>query len=98
MDTVYGIAMYSNFLLNEHHQRTQQALNFQKCIIGGNWTMLASFFVAALCVMVTFQFAHLFSMTIQISAHIATIVFASLFKVGYVIRCVGVHGLGYKVF
>jgi hypothetical protein len=34
----------------------------------------------------------------QVAGHIATIIFAGLLKLGYVLRCVGVHGLGYKVF
>ena len=90
--------MYSNFALSTMHQLDEHQLNFQKCIIAGNWAMVFSLLVTVSCLFITFQFDHLFSIPAQVSAHIATIVFAGVFKVGYVLRCVGVHGLGFKVF
>lgn len=90
--------MYSNFALLNNHQLDGQQLNFQKCIIGGNWTMIVSLFITCTCLLMTFGFDESFSITTQIAAHISTIIFAALFKIGYVIRCVGVHGLGFKAF
>lgn len=90
--------MYSNFIVENKTQYSEQQLSFQKCIIGGNWAMIVSFLVASVCLLVTFQFEQHFSIVTQIAAHISTIIFAALFKVGYVVRCVGVHGLGFKVF
>ncbi|SET80552.1 hypothetical protein SAMN05660429_02731 [Thalassotalea agarivorans] len=90
--------MYTNFVLANTQGYDNSQLNFQKCIIGGNWTMIVSFSIALICLMVTFQFEQHFTLHTQIFAHIATILFAGLFKIGYVLRCVGVHGLGYKVF
>lgn len=90
--------MYTNFALANNHQLNNTELNFQKCIIIGNWAMIVSFLITTTCLMVNFQFDYQFSMAVQISAHVATIIFASLFKIGYVIRCIGVHGLGFKIF
>ncbi|MDO6425868.1 hypothetical protein Q4489_02540 [Thalassotalea sp. 1_MG-2023] len=90
--------MYSNFALATNHQLDNTELNYQKCIITGNWTMIISFFITVMCLMINFQFDFQFSIPVQIGAHVATIIFASLFKIGYVIRCIGVHGLGFKIF
>ena len=89
---------YSNFLIADGSQFDQAQLNFQKCILIGNWMMLTSLTVTLMCVAITFGFDHYFSIASQVTAHIATIVFAGVLKVGYVLRCVGVHGLGHKVF
>lgn len=93
-----GLAMYSNFSLASGHAFDNTQLNLQKCIIAGNWTMMVSLAIVVSSLMMTFQFDHYFSIPLQIAGHLATIVFAGLFKVGYVVRCVGVHGLGYRVF
>ncbi|PAJ73732.1 hypothetical protein CJF42_14290 [Pseudoalteromonas sp. NBT06-2] len=90
--------MYSQFFINNNYQFDRTQINFQKCIIGGNWLMLISLCITLLCLTMTFGFDHLVNMYIQVAGHIFTIVFAGIFKVGYVIRCIGVHGLGYKVF
>ncbi|MBS3799194.1 MULTISPECIES: hypothetical protein [unclassified Pseudoalteromonas] len=89
--------MYSNFLLTGAQQLDNQQRGFQWCVIGGNWAMVMSFMTTALCLLITYKFNHYFSIPAQVSAHIATIVFAAFFKVGYVVRCVGLHGLGYSV-
>lgn len=90
--------MYSQLFINNCYKFDQSQINYQKCIIGGNWLMLVSLTITLLCLAMTFGFDHLFHMYLQIAGHILTIVFAGTFKLGYVIRCVGVHGLGYKVF
>jgi len=50
------------------------------------------------CILISFIFEQHFSLAIQIAAHISTIIFAGVVKLGYVIRCVGAHGLGHKAF
>ena len=90
--------MYSNFALTKSHKLGETELVFQQCIIAGNWSMVLSFLIASTCILITFQFDHMFSISVQITAHIATIIFAGLFKIGYVVRCVGLHGLGYRDF
>lgn len=90
--------MYSNFILANKHRLNNRQLNFQKCIIAGNWLMLCSFIIALICILVTFQFDQYFSIFVQVGAHILTIVFAGVLKIGYVLRCIGFDGLGFKRF
>lgn len=49
--------------------------------------MLLSLFIVASSVFITFGYDEHFTISAQISAHIATIVFAGLLKIGYVLRC-----------
>ncbi len=90
--------MYAQFFVNRSYQFNQNQENFQHCIIGGNWLMLISLIITLSCLTMSFGFELYLTIPQQITAHIATIIFAAIFKMGYVIRCVGVHGLGYKVF
>lgn len=90
--------MYSQFSLKNPYQFDQIQMNYQKCIVAGNYTMIFSLFIVLACLILSFGFETSVNMALIIAAHILTIVFAGVFKVGYVIRCVGVYGLGYKVF
>ena len=63
----------------------------------GNWLMLVPVSLFMSCLLISYPFAEYFSMTQQIAAHIGTMVFPALFKVGYVVRCIGQHGLGLRV-
>jgi len=47
--------------------------------------------------LISFPFEQYFTIGSQIVAHISTIIFAAVIKIGYVVRCVGVHGLGSRV-
>jgi hypothetical protein len=60
--------------------------------------MLLSTLVVTSSVFITFAFDELFAISVQIAAHIATIVFAGLLKIGYVLRCVALHGFGKRNF
>mgnify|MGYP000583493886 CR=1 FL=1 len=73
-------------------------VNFLRCVHLGNVLMLISFIVCAISILATFKYDNLVSIQLQIVAHICTIIFAGLFKLGYVIRCVGQHGLGKQSF
>ncbi len=73
-------------------------VNFRRCVHLGNVLMLISFIVCAISILATFKYDNLISIQVQIIAHICTIIFAGLFKLGYVIRCVGQHGLGKQNF
>ncbi len=89
-----GGNMYSQFFISQQLPAVENALNFQKCLILGNYMMLVSFVIISSCIAITFAFDHHFTMTTQISAHIFTIVFAGALKLGYVLRCVALHGFG----
>lgn len=90
--------MYAQFSIAEQLPDIKHALNFQKCLILGNSMMLIAFIIIALSITVTFVFDNYFSMSAQIFAHIATIIFAGALKLGYVLRCVALHGFGNKHF
>lgn len=90
--------MYSQFTVADKLPLTPNALNYQKCLIIGNYLMIISLLVVTSSVFITFAFDQLFSIAVQISAHISTIVFAGLLKIGYVLRCVALHGFGQRSF
>lgn len=90
--------MYSQFILKQNQTFDDSKRNYEKCIVAGNWLMVIAALVVSACISMTFGFDDNFSISIQIAAHISTIIFAGLLKIGYVLRCIGIHGLGYKVF
>ncbi|NMP17593.1 hypothetical protein [Thalassotalea sp. Y01] len=90
--------MYAQFFNSSDFSFTANQANYQNCIIGGNWLMLVSLLITLACLFISYGVDQYFSIASQVAAHISTVLFAGLFKIGYVIRCVGVHGLGYKVF
>jgi accessory gene regulator protein AgrB len=72
-------------------------MGFQKCLVVANWTLIVSVLLLCLTIAVSFIFHRYFSMESQILAHVGTIVVAGVLKVGYVLRCVALNGLGEKV-
>ncbi|WP_057830392.1 hypothetical protein [Colwellia sp. TT2012] len=90
--------MYSQFFIARQLPNISHALSLQKCLLIGNYLMLTSFLVVTGCIFITFGYDENFTMATQISAHIATIVFAALLKIGYVLRCVALHGFGQRNF
>jgi len=90
--------MYSQFIIARQLPNIDNALGFQKCLVIGNYLMLMSFIIVVSCVFVTFAYDQHFAISVQISAHIATIIFAGLLKIGYVLRCVALHAFGQRNF
>ena len=90
--------MYHQFSTLEKSNIDIDQMKLQKWIAAGNWIMIISFLVVTGCLLITFGFEHNFSIASQIAGHISTIISAAFLKVGYVLRCVGTHGLGIKVF
>jgi hypothetical protein len=90
--------MYSQFTIANQLPLIPNALSYQKCLIFGNYLMIFSTLIVTSSVLITFAFDEIFSIAIQISAHIATIVFAGLLKIGYVLRCIALHGFGQRNF
>lgn len=90
--------MYSQFSLNNHYGFNSEQMNYQKCIVAGNYLMLSSLFLVLFCLFLSFGYENQINMAFIIAAHVLTIIFAGIFKIGYVVRCVGVYGLGFKVF
>lgn len=90
--------MYSQFNIARQLPDIDNALAFQKCLIIGNYLMLISFLIVVSCIFITFAYDQHFTISAQVSAHIATIVFAGFLKIGYVLRCVALHGFGKRNF
>ena len=80
----------NDFSINTDEQRLQQCLKI------GNALIALSLFFMAICIAVSFIFDQNFSLTSQVAAHVGTIVFAAIVKIGYVVRCIGAHGLGHS--
>jgi hypothetical protein len=90
--------MYSQFSIGSSLPNIDNALSFQKCLLLGNYLMIISLLIVASSIVVTFAYDDYFTITAQVSAHIATIIFAGLLKIGYVLRCVALHGFGKRNF
>lgn len=70
---------------------------YQDVLMLGNYTMLLSAAVILLAIFVGYICDQYFSMPIQIVGHVALILFATLLKIGYVMRLIGRKGLGARV-
>ena len=90
--------MHSQFYINKTLEPNMSHLTLHKCILVGNWLMIISALITASCITLNFGFEQSTTLSIQIAGHIATIVFAAIFKIGYVVRCIGAHGLGHKAY
>lgn len=90
--------MYSQFFIATQLPKIENALAFQKCLVIGNYLMLLSFCIVVVSIFIAFALDEHFTILAQVSAHIATIIFAGLLKIGYVLRCIALHGFGQRNF
>lgn len=90
--------MYSQFFIAAQLPKIENALAFQKCLVIGNYLMLLSFCIVVTSIFITFALDEHFTVSAHVSAHIATIIFAGLLKIGYVLRCIALHGFGQRNF
>ncbi|WP_426358049.1 hypothetical protein ACPUVO_16640 [Pseudocolwellia sp. HL-MZ19] len=88
---------HSSNALSHHHSKSQ-VVDYALCITLGNYFMVVSLSAMTMSILVSYVFTEYFSLGIQITAHISTIITAGIAKIGYVIRCIGAHGLGHKAF
>ena len=68
---------------------------YSYALIGGNSTMLVAVIGLLLCILVGYSYADSFSLWAQVASHIGLILFATAVKIGYVMRCVGLDGMGH---
>ncbi|MFT4906789.1 MAG: hypothetical protein ACI978_000864 [Oleispira sp.] len=87
-------AMYSHFQFSEHLPAIPNAERFQWLLIAGNWLMLLGLTGTVLSIEVSYVFADHFSLMTQVAAHIATLLFATSIKFGYIMRCIALKGFG----
>jgi hypothetical protein len=71
---------------------------YQKCLKIGHCLMISALLMGMLCITVSFIIDSRFSLGVQILAHLGALLFAGLLKIGYVIRCIGAHGLRHRSF
>jgi len=70
---------------------------FNKILTFSNGALLITFMALVVSVLISYPYAHEFSLEEQIAAHISTIVIAALLKVSYVTRCLAQYNLGLEV-
>jgi hypothetical protein len=70
---------------------------FESLLFTANAVLGLSVICIVVSILISYSYAEYFSMQVQISAHISTIVVAAILKVSYVLRCVAQHGLGQEV-
>ena len=68
---------------------------YSHALIGGNSTMLIAVTGLILCILVGYSYADNFSLAAQVASHIGLIIFATAVKIGYVMRCIGLDGMGH---
>jgi len=73
-------------------------IDYHACLSLGNKVMLLCGIATIISLLASFAFDAYVPLQLQVAAHIATIIFSALFKLGYVIRCIGAHALGHERF
>lgn len=89
--------MYSQFQFSDQLPSMPNAANMQWLLIAGNWLMVLGLAGTVLSVEVCYVFADHFSLMTQVIAHISTLIFATLIKFGYIMRCIALKGFGEKL-
>lgn len=62
-----------------------------------NSALVISTLLMIVTVLLSYPFADLLTLQLQIVAHISTIIAATVLKISYVLRCISLNGLGKEV-
>ena len=76
---------------------SEQSL-YQHCLKFGSRAMVILLLLTLSSLIISFSIDEHFSLSVQIASHIATIIFSALFKIAYVLRCIGAYHLGHTSF
>ncbi|MBH0077148.1 hypothetical protein I6F48_16620 [Pseudoalteromonas sp. SWYJ118] len=87
----------NTLMLNNLNNQTQFSSLYETVLFAANTALAVSLVCITASTLISYPFAEYFSMAVQVSAHIGTIVIAAILKVSYVLRCVAQHGLGQEV-
>ncbi|KAA1149896.1 hypothetical protein EU510_18975 [Pseudoalteromonas sp. FUC4] len=87
----------NTLMLNNLNNQTQFSSLYETVLFAANTALAVSLVCITVSILISYPFAEYFSMAVQVSAHIGTIVIAAILKVSYVLRCVAQHGLGQEV-
>ncbi|WP_020407524.1 hypothetical protein [Hahella ganghwensis] len=69
---------------------------YQFVISSGNILMVLSMAIIVATIFVSYLYPENFSLGTQVVSHILMILAATGLKIGYVLRCAGRHGLGFR--
>ena len=72
----------------------QYQRNFSRVMLSGNGIMLIAMLGIITCIIIGYTHDEYFSLWTQVASHVALILLAAALKIGYVMRCIGLHGLG----
>ncbi|CAM3849130.1 MULTISPECIES: hypothetical protein [Pseudoalteromonas] len=83
---------------SNNYYEVSVATDFYSTLLSGaNIALAVSALVMIATVLLSYPLAELLSMQLQIVAHIATIIAATILKISYVLRCIALNGLGEEV-
>ncbi|MBW8183196.1 hypothetical protein [Shewanella nanhaiensis] len=85
-------ASWSTYEASHSHKRNKR--NFSRVLLSGNGAMFIAMLGIITCIIIGYTHDEYFSLWTQVASHIALILFATVVKIGYVMRCIGLHGLG----
>jgi hypothetical protein len=83
--------------MNNVTHQTQCGSPYKTLLFAANTALGVSLVCIIASILISYPYAEYFSMSMQISAHISTIIVAAILKVSYVLRCIAQHGLGQEV-
>ncbi|KZN56378.1 hypothetical protein N474_11575 [Pseudoalteromonas luteoviolacea CPMOR-2] len=78
-------------------QRLDFSVTFNKLLTLANYFLALSVIGFGLAIIASYPLAHTLTLPAQITAHISSLVFATLLKISYVIRCLCQYNLGMEV-
>ncbi len=87
----------NTFTINNVSNNVELGSFFESLLFTANAVLGLSVICIVVSILISYLYAEYFSMQVQISAHMSTIVVAAILKVSYVLRCVAHHGLGQEV-
>ena len=87
----------NTLMLNNLNNQTQFSSLYETVLFAANTALAVSLVCITASILISYPFAEYFSMAVQVSAHIGTIVIAAILKVSYVLRCVAQHGVGQEI-
>jgi nitrate reductase gamma subunit len=76
------------------YQTADSDHQYSQLLLLSTVVMTLSICVVIASIMIGYLYPQYFTMETQISAHIATLLFATAAKIGYIMRCVARAGLG----
>ena len=90
--------MYAQLRMSDHLPQIENAENYQRALMTGNWAMLISLTVIIVSTAMAYGLEHHLTIAPLVTAHIAMIIAAGTLKIGYVMRCVALKAFGSQAF